>query len=154
MIELLPVALAVVVVPSLARSRMTSEVGPVALYAILLREAGNEHHLNREAHLDDIECCRSELSMATLAAGAQFTELDWELAALLYEGEKARIFETARLLIANDEPVTAEALLHAHDKRPRAQWAQDIARRWDRVRSAIAPFEDEGLAIPSSVTSI
>jgi hypothetical protein len=123
------------------------EVQVIALYAILLREAARNHHTGAEAHLDDAECCRDELSLATLAAGARFSARDWELAELLYDGADAAVFQEARDLLAEDEASHAETLLHAHGKRPRAEWGRKIAERWDDVRAAIAMYEADGIAI-------
>lgn len=121
----------------------------IALYAILLREAGRNHHTDLEAHLEDAEAYRGELSMATLLAGWHFTDVEWKLAELLYDGDAARIIETASVLHEHGEPVLAEGLLHAwgpNGARSRGRWASPYLSRWRQVRAAIRAFEAEGLA--------
>lgn len=123
----------------------------VALYAVLLREAARNRHTNAEAHLDDMECQPGELSMATLLASQQFTELDWYLAEKLYDADGPTVVRTAQSLREDGEPLLAEALLHAYGKngrRARAAWAEPFRDRWDEVRAAIQKFEDERIAAP------
>jgi hypothetical protein len=124
-------------------------VEEVAVYAIMLREAGRNHHTGPDSLLDDVDSCRGELSLATLMASDKFTELDWSIAEMLYHRPEQAL-DIAQRLYESDDPLAAEALLHAvppNGKRTRACWDESFRERWAQVRASMAAFEREGLAI-------
>lgn len=126
---------------------MRHGVDEVALYAILLREAGANRHVSALSLLDDLSSCPGELSLAAFFAYDHFTELDWQVAKMLHDNPE-RVIEVARALCDNDEPLLAEELLHAggpYGKRSSAQWAAPFRERWRLVRKAIRAFESEGI---------
>lgn len=120
----------------------------VALLALLLREAANNHHTAPESLTDDMASYPGFLSLATLAAGHALGETEYALAELLYNAPGWSVVKLAADLHEADEPLHAEALLHAYDtkgKRTRAEWAEPYMNRWWRVRETIANYEAHGI---------
>src|SRR5665213_3675291 len=108
----------------------------VALYAVLLREATRNHHTSEQSLLDDFECCADEVCFATMLAHQHFTELDWQLVELLTD-HPTEVIEAAHVLYAeHEQPLEAEALLHAvlpNGKKSAARWAAPFRERWSQV---------------------
>jgi len=125
-------------------------VEEVALYAILLRETARNHHTGPNSLFDDLTEVRGEVNFALMLAHTNFTELDWELSEVL-ELHPTRVREIARALHAeHEQPLEAEALLHAcgpRGQRTNAKWAEPFRPRWREVRAAIRAFEQEGIAV-------
>jgi hypothetical protein len=131
---------------------MHPHIEEVALYTILLREAALNRHTSQLAATEDIAYDETEFrSFATLLAHANFTELDWELAYLLCE-HKEKVRETAHMLYAElEQPLEAEALVHAcgpngNKQAVRSVWARPIRERWEQVRDSIPVWESEWVA--------
>jgi len=128
---------------------MLHEADEVALYAIMLREAARNRHTCPDSLLDDLSSsCPGEVSLATLLAHRSFTDLDWDLAEMLCDHPE-RTLKVAQNLFEYEEPLVAEALLHARGPRctqPSAQWAESFRGRWRNIRGAIGAFEREGIA--------
>jgi hypothetical protein len=124
-------------------------VEEVALYALLLREAALNHHTSIYSVCDDSDCEHHDcLSFASLLAVAHFTELDWELADLLCNRPDDVVGVAKILYGEHEQPLEAEALLHAHGpngKKSYAQWAVPIRERWRQVRDSMRAYEQEGL---------
>jgi hypothetical protein len=122
----------------------------VALYAILLREAARNHHTGAQSLLDDFECCRDHVTFATMLAHEHFTELDWQMVELLID-HPTEVLEAAHVLYAeHEQPLEAEALLHAvgtRGKKSRAQWFDPFRERWGQVRASMHAYEREGVVL-------
>ena len=123
----------------------------IALYAIMLREAGKHRHTGPESVFDEFTEAPGCLSFASLLALRNFTGLDWEIAEMLHDHPN-RSLTIAKNLLEYDEKPTAEALLHAriryHGSEPKPAWTEPFrGRRWQDVREAIVTFEGEGIAV-------
>ena len=121
----------------------------VALYAILLREAGNNHHTGPDSVFDESCSCPGEISFASLLALQSFTDLDWNITEMLADHPE-RSLRVAKNFYEYEEPLVAEALLHARTRQgrePKAKWTEPFqGNRWREVRRAIHSFEREGIA--------
>jgi hypothetical protein len=126
------------------------KVEEVALYAILLREAARNHHTSSQSLLDDFESCRDQVCFATMLAHQHFTDLDWQLVELLIDNP-GEVFEAAHVLYGEwEQPLEAEALLHAcgrNGKKSRAAWFAPFRERWDQIRASIRAYEREGVVL-------
>ena len=130
---------------------MSQGANEIALYAIMLREAGNHRHTGPESVFDEFCEAPGALSFASLLALRSFTDLDWEIAEMLYD-HPARSLTIAKNLFEYEETLTAEALLHAriryHGAEPKPEWTKPFrGHRWRDVREAILAFEGEGIAV-------
>jgi hypothetical protein len=120
----------------------------VAALAVLYRACQLNHHRGPESVLEDLSSCSGEVSLATLEASRAFKRVDWEIVAVLDRPE--HVLATARALLQQDDPLRAEAMMHAlppHGRRSRKQWAASfVGRRWHKVERAMRELEAEGVA--------
>lgn len=129
---------------------MTDEVRAVALLALAYRDCVRAGYRNPDEVLDDFGTCSGELTLAVLHCTHNFTEADWQiLDRLSHRNGDARepYLLVVRSLVA-DEPLRAEALLHARGHPSGRGWARDIVRRWGPVQVAMDALAQEGMAVP------
>lgn len=117
-----------------------------ARLALLYRTAHNNHHVDANSLLEDFECNRNEVSLAAMHASSTLLRLDWQILSVLDHPE--RIADMAEHLVGEDEPLRAEALMHASldfiPRRDKAWSAPFAGSRWGRVAVAMRVLEDEG----------
>jgi hypothetical protein len=98
---------------------------------------------------DDFASYRGEVSFATLLTHQSFTDLDWDIVEMLIDHPN-RALRVAQNLFEYEEPLVAEALLHARTRRgtePKPEWTEPFQGRCRReIRRAIRVFECEGIA--------
>jgi hypothetical protein len=118
-----------------------------AQLALLYRACEQNHHTGVLSHLDDLDSCPGEISLATLEAAHIFSDLDWQLVLVLIE-RPDDVVATAELLLLEDDVLRSEAFLHASDipSPPEAAWAARFAAsRWQDVRQAMTVLVRDGV---------
>jgi hypothetical protein len=118
-----------------------------AWLALLYRACERNQHIGVLSHLDDLDSCPGEISLATLEAAQVFSDLDWQLVSLLIDKPEHAVV-IAELLLLEGDALRSEALLHApgDPSPPEEAWAARFAgSRWQEVRRAIATLVGDGL---------
>lgn len=119
------------------------QVEEVALRALLYREHHRARHTCAEDLFTDFECCRGEVSMATLVGSHVLGSIDWLVIRSMYA--RSDLGAVAATL---DAP-RAEALLHAWPDDappPEGQWTLPFgADRWSAVEEAMQRLRAQGL---------
>src|SRR5436309_1883209 len=110
----------------------------VAMLALLLREAATAPFRDGQFHLEELVSDSPELNLVALVAASYFRETEWAICELLARQPVGYVIvRAAGDLVAADEPLYAETLLHAYGKkgkRTRAVWAEPFMQRWSSVR--------------------
>lgn len=118
-------------------------VEDVALLALLYREHYRARHTCPDDLFVDFECCRGEVSLATLVGSHVLQPLDWFVIRSMHRPESLSD------LAARLDPLRAEALLHvwpAEAPPPEGEWTLPFgADRWNAVVQAMEGFRAEGL---------